>query len=194
MLYFTLHLQCLPACVINVGQIKKRDFNSSVTEGALAKCTYNWILLWKGFKKCLVSECSAVEAGNQRWSDSSQQVFLAGARKTAEHPEVGLNNPKALHFFQSQQRCHLRPRHQAWPGPRLSPEETRYWSAQPRKPAAIKAMTVELYSIDRQRRGPTILFIEESSIHHSLMSDNWWQVGPCFLPWPRQTESQMDYI
>lgn len=98
MLYFTLHLQCLPACVINVGQIKKRDFNSSVTEGALAKCTYNWILLWKGFKKCLVSECSAVEAGNQRWSDSSQQVFLAGAGKTAEHPEVGLNNPKALHF------------------------------------------------------------------------------------------------
>lgn len=39
-----------------------------------------------------------VAADNQNRSDSSQQVFPLGAGKTAKHPEVGLNNPKGLHF------------------------------------------------------------------------------------------------
>lgn len=119
---------------------------------------------------------------------------LETPEKHAKQQKNTTKQTKRLAQFKSQQLCYSLPHHQAWPGPRLSPEETHYWSAQPRKPAAIKAMTVELYSIDRQRRGHTILFIEESSILYSLMSDNWWQVGPCFLPWPWQAESQMDYI
>lgn len=37
----------------------------------------------------------------------------------------------------------------------------------------------------------SVLFMEESSIHHSLMSDNWWQVGPGF-PALTPTSSQSD--
>ena len=131
---------------------------------------------------------------NRSRSDSSQQVFPLGTGKTAEHPEVGLNNPKGLHFSNHNRgviyvpvtRRDLDP---DWALRRHAIDPHSQESQLPLKPWQWNC-TASIGSAV----APTILFIEESSIHYSLMSDNWWQVGPCFLPWPRQTESQMDYI
>lgn len=138
------------------------------------------------------------EQSISRWSEI--QLFSTGVptvvsalEKKTKHPVVRLNNPEGLHFSNHNRSVIYVPVTRHDRDPDWAP---RRHAIDPHSQESQLPLKLWQWNCTASigHAGATILFIEERSIHYSLMSDNWWQVGSCFLPWPWQTECQMDYI